>query len=73
MKKLKSLTIYMGENAIRLNNMSHKDGVAQPTPIHFDEEKNTILQYKSSTERTSIDLSKVLMFTYEEEAAVIAQ
>lgn len=42
-----------------------------PTPIHYDEEKNTILQYKSSTERTFIDLSKVLMYTYEEEPTIV--
>ena len=70
MKKLKSLTVFIGEQALRMNNTTMKGEMMTPTPIHFDEENRTVTQYKSATERTFIDLSKVLMYTYEEEAQV---
>ena len=74
MKNLKTLSFQLGDKMLRMNSFTHKpDGEVVSTPIVLDEDKNTVTRHQTETQKDVIDLSKLLMYSYELEAPVVTQ
>lgn len=71
MKALKSFSLLLGEQMLLMNNFSHKDNT--PTPLFLDEDRNIVIQHQTATKKQIIDLSKVLMYSYELDEQPVTQ
>ncbi len=66
MKKLKWLQIILGEQVIRMTATKMVGENLVPTPIEYDPETKIAIQHVSDTEKTVVQLDKVLIYKYEE-------
>lgn len=73
MKPIKQLSIALGEQMMVLSSSKHSDLGEMKTPLYLDEENKRAVQHLSSTRKTVVDLSKVMLYTYELEEPVVSQ
>jgi hypothetical protein len=69
--KLKSLSIILGEQMIRLNNTKQDEDKIIPQPIDYDPVTERCIQRLPDGKVQVLKLDKVLFYQYEEEKPIL--